>query len=980
MTDAPGEPTQTEVLAPSALHPRGLPGPGEEFGHYKIVRVLGEGGMGAVFEAQDLENGRQVALKVLSHTLDSPAARQRFFREGRLAASLNHPNSVYVFGTEEVGGIPVIAMELVGGGTLQERVRLLGPLPPAEAVDAVLQIIAGLEAAQKLGILHRDIKPSNCFVAPGGVVKVGDFGLSISTAIRLEPSLTATGSFLGTPAFSSPEQLRGDELTFRADMYSVGATLFYLLTGRTPFEGKTEVQLLAAVLEQRPPSPRQFRAQIPRGLAKGVLRCLHKEPGERFKNYRELAEALAPYGTSAPTPATLGLRFGAGVLDTTLLGITITAVNLVWFNPVELLTRVSKGDPAALAWMALGLFGWVLYYSLFESIRGATPGKMLLGLRVVSPGNSPPSFPRALVRALMYVVMPALPHWLLFATGVYNSFDSFALQQGAGLLLYIVLAMLFVTARRRNGFAAVHDLLTGTRVVSRTALQARAAMALPQLKPPQVDMRAKLGPFHILETLASSPAGDWLLGYDLCLLRKVWLHKVPPGTPPTPLTLRNLSRPARLRWLGGRRLPNENWDAYEALTGSPLLTLARHPQPWSQVRFWLHDLASELAAARNDQSVPPVLSPDRVWITAEGRAKLLDFPAPGCEYSSLSSATTLSAELNAGGPPPLPDFEPCKLFLLQIAAISLNRTAAAQRPPDPVPKAPLPLHARTFLTRLAQFPNLEAITLALKPLLTRVAAVSRGRRMAMVAGCLLLPVLAGVGFIMGISIAQQWATSGVMELNAVLHARQSATSGLLSSRPHPTDQQFAVFIATHYSSVITNQDTWASPFVKSMIGKKGCAFAEQSLAQYPNPSPQEREDAERAVRPYAAAAQSIDLQKQPWFPVFFMLGTLGVYVGIPALLAALLFRGGLILLAAGVAYVRGDGERASRLRVFWRAVVAWSVIPVAGAAYLLAGFGGGQLWAVLVGSVVLFGLVVVSLWLPDRGLPERLSGTWPVPK
>ena len=194
--------------------------------------------MGVVYEAEDLESGRRVALKVLSHKLDSPEARNRFFREGRLAASINHPNSVYVFGTEEIAGTPVIAMELVSGGTFKDRVREKGPLPIREAVDAVLQMIEGLAAAQRIGILHRDIKPSNCYVGEDGTVKIGDFGLSISTAIRIEPALTATGSFLGTPAFCSPEQLRGDELNARSDMYAVGATLYYLLTGRTPFEAK----------------------------------------------------------------------------------------------------------------------------------------------------------------------------------------------------------------------------------------------------------------------------------------------------------------------------------------------------------------------------------------------------------------------------------------------------------------------------------------------------------------------------------------------------------------------------------------------------------------------------------------------------------------------------------------------------------------------------------------------------------------------
>src|SRR6516225_9862356 len=157
-------PGSTLVMPAEPSRSSGLPQPAEKLGHYQIIRSLGGGGMGAVFEAQDLENDRRVALKVLSQTLDSPEARQRFFREGRLAASINHPNSVYIFGTEEIGGTPVISMELVSGGTLQARVRDRGALPVGKAVDCVLQMIEGLEAAQRVGILHRDIKPSNCFI------------------------------------------------------------------------------------------------------------------------------------------------------------------------------------------------------------------------------------------------------------------------------------------------------------------------------------------------------------------------------------------------------------------------------------------------------------------------------------------------------------------------------------------------------------------------------------------------------------------------------------------------------------------------------------------------------------------------------------------------------------------------------------------------------------------------------------------------
>ena len=172
------------VITPPPPALKGIPQPGEMFGHYRLVRLLGQGGMGVVFEADDQETGRRVALKILSQALDSPESRKRFLREGQIAASINHPNSVYVFGTEEIAGTPVIAMELVGGGTLRDRVVASGPLSATEAVDVILQIIAGLEAAQQAGVLHRDIKPSNCFVDADGTVKIGDFGLSITTTVR----------------------------------------------------------------------------------------------------------------------------------------------------------------------------------------------------------------------------------------------------------------------------------------------------------------------------------------------------------------------------------------------------------------------------------------------------------------------------------------------------------------------------------------------------------------------------------------------------------------------------------------------------------------------------------------------------------------------------------------------------------------------------------------------------------------------------
>src|SRR5215217_2966882 len=148
-----------------------------DFGGYRVLRLLGKGGMGAVYEADHLESGRRVALKVLGQTLDTPDMRARFLREGQLAAAVRHPNVVAVLAAEEIEGTPVISMELLHDGTLKDRVSKRGPLPVTEAVDAALQIINGLESAHAVGVLHRDVKPANCFGAADGTVKVGDFGL-----------------------------------------------------------------------------------------------------------------------------------------------------------------------------------------------------------------------------------------------------------------------------------------------------------------------------------------------------------------------------------------------------------------------------------------------------------------------------------------------------------------------------------------------------------------------------------------------------------------------------------------------------------------------------------------------------------------------------------------------------------------------------------------------------------------------------------
>jgi len=511
-----GLPSQSATLENTApARPsRTMPQPNEQFGHYRIIRQIGQGGMGAVFEAEDTENGRRLALKIMSHTLDSRETRARFLREGQLAASINHPNSVYIFGTEEIAGMPVIAMEFVTGGTLQDRVKQNGPLPAAEAVDSILQVIDGLEAAHRIGILHRDIKPSNCFMDPDGKVKIGDFGLSINTAIRLEPTLTATGAFMGTPAFSSPEQLRGEELNVRSDIYSVSVTLFYLLTGHAPFEGKNMVQLLATVLDQPAPSPNKYRPDLPPGLVKVIQRCLEKTASDRYKNYEELRLALAPFSTTTPIPAKLGMRSLAGILDNGFIGIIGVIIWLcvpglyggkfsLFMNPWNFHSL------EYLLWSAGSLLFPLLYYALLEGRRGASVGKMICRLRVAGPDRNPPGVMKALYRALIVTILPQLPFWI--AVGIARLDFTSSNVPALSFSSYVILAFLFCTARRRNGFAGIHDLLTNTRVIHKLALdQARPAISMSAERIQAIETKSRVGPYHVIENLEKSAAGEWL--------------------------------------------------------------------------------------------------------------------------------------------------------------------------------------------------------------------------------------------------------------------------------------------------------------------------------------------------------------------------------------------------------------------------------------------------------------------------------------
>jgi uncharacterized RDD family membrane protein YckC len=452
---------------------------------------------------------------MLGQKLDSPDMRKRFLREGRLAASVNHPNSLYVFGTEEIEGRPVISMEIASGGTLNDILKKRGPLPVAEGVDTILDVIAGLEAALAGGVLHRDIKPSNCFVSPDGSVKIGDFGLSVSTVATVDTFQTATGVIMGTPAYAPPEQLRGRDLDVRADIYSVGATLFTLLTNKPPIEGSNPVEVVAAALDEIPKSLTEHHKDIPPGLAKVVARCLAKKPEQRYSDYAALRNALLPFSSAQPEPAPLGRRFAAWFVDSYvfpaiftffLLAPILGILGLPGYvgSSTDIRDSNELRDPVHIrGWIAMMLFG-VLHVTICEGLWGAGLGKALTGFRVTRAGGRPPGLGRAFVRGVLSMLSYNIGNIVAVTALMAYQYDVW--MQSPGFSSFLGLLAL-VTMRRRNGFATVWDLATGTRVVVKPVGAERPVIDVgeePDLSAVEMDT---IGPYSIIEELVP---GQWI--------------------------------------------------------------------------------------------------------------------------------------------------------------------------------------------------------------------------------------------------------------------------------------------------------------------------------------------------------------------------------------------------------------------------------------------------------------------------------------
>lgn len=359
---------------------------------FLLQRRLGEGGMGQVYLAEQMSLKRRVAVKLLRHELARDAvSRKRFETEAKAVAQLSHPNIVQVYAVGEQDGLLYMALEYVDGLTLKELLTRKGPLDLPIALSIMRQVAAALARAAEIGIIHRDIKPENLLITRKVEVKVTDFGLSRIMGYSEGMSLTQTGHAMGTPLYMSPEQVMGQPLDVRTDLYSFGATCYHMLTGQPPFMGETAIAVGFKHVQEEPTPVTHFRPDLPPELGAIVSKLMAKRPEDRYQSARELLRDLKRvselvFGSSSGS----GTGFGLSGLSNTRLAAAPSPDSAVAPKPVDQTTvtvRLPPRDPRQRwqAWMP-----WILGASLLVAVAaGALVGQWLKANQTaVTPENS----------------------------------------------------------------------------------------------------------------------------------------------------------------------------------------------------------------------------------------------------------------------------------------------------------------------------------------------------------------------------------------------------------------------------------------------------------------------------------------------------------------------------------------------------------------------------------------------------------------
>ena len=893
---------------------------------------------------------------------------------------------MYIFGSDIIDGFPIIVMELLGGGTLKDRVRVEGPLRPAAAVDAILQVIAGLEAAYSLGILHRDIKPANCFVDRDGTVKIGDFGLSISTTADLQGTFTTTLRM--TPQFAAPERLKGAAADVRAEIYGVGATLFYLLTGEPPFDARDLLALLTRIVGELPRSPGAVVTGVPRGLSDVVLRCLAKQPENRFGSYAALRKALLPFGSHLPRTARAGSRVAAMIIDQLLITALIMATNAIAIAVSGRLPMASIGRAAAVM---------TAYFVATEAFGGGSPGKRLLRLRVVDRDGGKPRFGAIVLRTAVYVFVAELPFVVPFDVWMrllapetpllplpIRAEALCRLSAIINLLGRLAPLVLFVTARPRHGFAGLHELLSGTRVQRVTPEPTRkhslpAGADDPVQRPPATVGRET--PSHrgsfVLRKLWSQ-SDDWTVwaAFDPVLRRDVFIVDHGVGTSIASPERRDLARPGRLRWLAGQE-GSPTWEAFDAPPGRSASMLPMTPRPWFDIRIWLLDLARELAACE-DTGEAVAFTTDHVWIVLDNHAMLLDFPAPRTTPPSYGRVDGTRLTVRAQR----------LLWDVAIRALTgrtpLPGVAPTIRPPLPSSGTALldalagnvPMSARELLPLCERAADGETMV----PRVTRVwpaAALVFGVVVLMFVA-MIISGLAGQLMFPGVSSGENALLDGLVRVDRLDRA------GIVAADPQRRALEIFLMRAFALRERVATMEGILRPYR---------TLAADIAGRHPSPSLSELEAAVAVLGKVQLDAMSRAAPPANGFGwlLFLLLALTEIVipvftvVGLMAVILAVALRGGLLWRLLHLLVVDEFGTPASRGRAFFRALVAWApafaLFAMRESVFRAVMAGDTDVWviaALLLAAVIALATVWVTV-VPSRGLQEQLSRTWIVP-
>ena len=429
------------------------------YGHFRIERKLGSGGMGAVFRALDTSLQRYVAVKVMrnpNHCVDSRIAMM--LREAVAQARLNHPNVVTIYYVGRQDEEPFLAMELLPGPTLAEQLKSEGTVPYADAIRYGIQVVSALRHASQFGIVHADIKPANLILAGEGRIKLSDFGLS-----RIQNAPDPNMTFSGTPAYLAPEMIQGNPNSIQTDMYALGVTLFELVFGRLPFPlvGESVRERLETHLSATIVYPQVWPNSIPREFALLINRLLAKQPGDRYESYEELTADLKLIEPVSTTTAGFALRAMAYVIDQVIL--------LLCFSPFAISIAILSQTPS------LRTYQWITPIIAFLSLivpglyllmiyRGwRTIGRYLFQLRIVEENGLPPRSEQLVSREvlrnafawfipLLYYVDPDRQQGHVFGA---------VLQTTLVLFLAVDWATMFLL----KGKKSLHDYLCRSRVV-----------------------------------------------------------------------------------------------------------------------------------------------------------------------------------------------------------------------------------------------------------------------------------------------------------------------------------------------------------------------------------------------------------------------------------------------------------------------------------------------------------------------------------